>query len=145
MALQNLDMKQHTVADIMIRDVVRVSPDETIANILKRIEQQKIHHIVVMDQDKLTGVISDRDVLKAVSPFVETYSEQRRDRDTLCRKAHHIMTRQPITVNENLSIATAIRLMIQHNISCLPVLSDIDALVGIVTLKSILARIAFPD
>ena len=59
-----------------------------------------------------------------------------RDTETLNRRAHQIMSREPITVSRTL-LKEAAGLMLEHQISCLPVLEN-GALVGIVSWKDLL-------
>jgi acetoin utilization protein AcuB len=91
-----------------------------------------------VEGNKLVGVISDRDVLKAVSPFVGTLSEHTHDLVTLNKKAHQIMNHKPITVFKDTSIHAAANIMLDNDISCLPVVSLEDEVEGIVTWKDFL-------
>jgi acetoin utilization protein AcuB len=91
-----------------------------------------------VEGNKLVGVISDRDVLKAISPFIGTLSEHTHDLVTLNKKAHQIMNHKPITVFNDTSLHAAATIMLNNNISCLPVVSPEGGIEGIVTWKDIL-------
>ena len=84
------------------------------------------------------GVISDRDVLKEISPHVNTLSEDSRALKTLKKKAHQIMSRKPITVEPDTLVEDAASIMLQKNISCLPVVSPAGNIEGILSWKDIL-------
>lgn len=125
------------VRDVMTKRVVTVELDVTLAEIKSVFDQSHFHHLVVVNGNKTAGVISDRDVLKSLSPFVGTISERAVDAHTLQRRAHQIMTRKPITTHPDVTLRQAVELMLQKNVSCLPVVEN-DHLVGIVTLKDII-------
>lgn len=127
-----------TIATIMTNKVVTVEMDDTLLTISMIFENVKFHHLLVVENKKLVGVISDRNFLRAISPFLKTVSETAHDRDTLNKRAHQIMSRNPITVNPETSIEFAAGVMLKNNLSCLPVVSSQDRLEGIVTWKDIL-------
>ena len=93
--------------------------------------------MLVIEDGKLCGVISDRDVLKAISPFLDTYSEEHRDVKTLSQPASEIMQSDPITVTPGTSIQEASKTLLDNRVSSLPVVEG-DDLVGIVTGKDML-------
>lgn len=127
-----------TVEHIMSREVVTVAPDKALMEIREQFHLGGFHHLLVVDDDELVGVISDRDVLQALSPFLNTLSEEHRDVRTLSRSAREIMRADPITVRADTSITEAAATLLDNAISCLPVLSESGALEGIVTSKDIL-------
>ena len=127
---------------IMAQRVVTVGMDDNLDVIRKIFEKVRFHHLVVIEEEnEVVGVISDRDVLKELSPYLETSSEQYRDLATLTRKAHQIMSRQPITASPEDSIEKAAESLLENSISCLPVISEDQVLVGIVTWKDILRNL----
>ncbi len=126
------------VGAIMTTRVVTVELDDSLRVIREIFANVRFHHLLVVEQRKLFGVISDRDLFKATSPFLNTLSEQTRDASTLKRKAHQIMSRRLITVSKETSLVDAVRLLIRKNISCLPVVSPDGRVEGIVTWKDLL-------
>ena len=85
-----------TVADIMTKEVITIGMDDSLQAINNMFEKHRFHHVLVLENEELVGVISDRDVLRKISPFINTLSEDFRDLETLNTKAHQIMTRTPI-------------------------------------------------
>ena len=122
----------------MTRRVVTVDMDDTLAILLEIFHHVRFHHLLVVEDNKLRGIISDRDLLKASSPFVNTPAEQKRDLMILKKRAHQIMTRKPITITKEASCEDAARLMLRENISCLPVVSSAGRIEGIVTWRDLL-------
>ena len=126
------------VSFVMTKKVFKVRMDDTLGTIHEILENANFHHLLVVEGNKLVGVISDRDVLKAVSPFIGTLSEHTHDLVTLNKKAHQIMNHKPITVFKYTSLQEAATIMLDNNISCLPVVSPEGGIEGIVTWKDIL-------
>lgn len=136
------------LADIMTRHPITVGMNDTVRRIGELFEKHGFHHLLVLDEDQnLAGIVSDRDYLKVLSPFLNTYSERDRDTAILDRKAHLIMSHQPKTAGPDLTLEEANRFFIVNKVSCLPiVLPDADTdkrgkarkVIGIVTWRDIL-------
>ncbi len=127
-----------SVAKIMTRKVLRIGMDDTLETMHEIFQKHKFHHLLVVEEDKLVGVISDRDLLKEVSPFLNTLSEDYRDKQTLRKKAHQIMTRKAISVDGSTTIEDAAKILLRKNISCLPVLTPEGKIEGILSWKDLL-------
>jgi acetoin utilization protein AcuB len=126
------------ISEIMSTRVITVELDDSLRFINEIMANAKFHHLPVTNNGRLQGMISDRDILKATSPFLDTDAETRRDFEILNRKAHQIMTRDPITVPSDMPIKDAIHILLENGISCLPVISENERLVGIVTWKDLI-------
>jgi acetoin utilization protein AcuB len=83
---------------IMSKPVVTVTLDTTLRMVKQIFENAKFHHLLVVEKGKLYGVLSDRDLLKSISPFIGTLQETAHDKFTLNKKVHQIMSRKPITL-----------------------------------------------
>jgi acetoin utilization protein AcuB len=119
--------------------VVTVGMDDTVQSVTRLFEHHGFHHAVVLDDDrKMIGVISDRDLLRATSPFVAKLAERPIDVQTLARPIHQLMSRRPITAKEDETVATAAHRMLELSCSCLPIVDQLGELVGILTTRDIL-------
>jgi len=128
-----------TVGEIMIKQVVTIDPYDNVSEVKRIFSNVRFHHLLVLEKEKLIGVVSDRDYLKAISPFINTDRERSVDRASLKRKVHQIMSRKPLTtVGPDTSIEAACHLLLKHNISCLPVINDQEKIEGIITWKDLL-------
>ncbi|MCE9942532.1 MULTISPECIES: CBS domain-containing protein [Aeromonas] len=125
------------IKEIMTTRVATVSMDDRLGVIKEIFEQAHFRHLLVLEEEVLVGVISDRDLLRALSPYLDTDAEMNRDTETLNRRAHQIMSRQPITISPESSLQAASAIMLEQHVSCLPVLEN-GALVGIVSWKDLL-------
>ena len=128
------------VEQIMTTDVVTVSMDERLRTVQEIFDKRKFHHILIIEDSELVGIVSDRDLLKEISPFIATVGERPQDLSTLEKRMHQIMSRKPITAEKDMTIEEAATLFVEKNISCLPILSCQDAIIGIVTWKDILKK-----
>lgn len=137
MLIQN-DLSSQPIGRIMSSRLVTVEMDDTLSVVQSIFRKVKFHHLLVVDQGKLVGIISDRDLLKAVSPYVGTLSETTRDLATLSKRAHQIMSRHPVTIGPGSTVQEAARLMIKRGVSCLPVLTSDGMLLGVITWKDLL-------
>jgi acetoin utilization protein AcuB len=126
------------VGDIMTRHVVTVTPDDTLRHVREVFESCRFHHLVVVEQGRVVGILSDRDLLKNISPFLGRLAERTMDRSCLTRHVHQIMSRRVISVVETTPVADAARRMLDHRVSCLPVTDADDACVGILTVHDML-------
>ncbi|WP_236889228.1 CBS domain-containing protein [Desulfoluna limicola] len=127
-----------SVQKIMSKRIVTVELDDTLAVARDIFENVKFHHLLVVENNKLFGVLSDRDLLKALSPNLETAAENRQDRATLNKRVHQVMSRKPITLNENASVYDAIHLFNTEIITCIPIVDNDNRPVGIISWRDIM-------
>lgn len=132
------------VDNFMSRMVVTVEMDDDVKVVKEIFDNTQFHHLLVVEDGKLQGIISDRDLLKIISPNLGTRAETPRDTAALNKKAHQIMSRHPITIMPAEDISIAIDRLLKHKISCLPVVDTNNKVVGIVSWRDIL-RIAYSD
>lgn len=134
------------VSDVMTRGVVSVGLDESLKSVSELFGSHHFHHALVLDEDKhLVGVVSDRDLLRAMSPFVAKLSERSIDAQTLTRPVHQLMKRHPVTISPHETIETAAATMLRKVVSCLPVVDVYGNILGIVTSRDLLRVIsAYP-
>ncbi|MCP4252510.1 MAG: CBS domain-containing protein [Candidatus Scalindua sp.] len=129
------------VEEIMSKRLITVKLDDTLKVVNEIFDNVNIHHLLVVESDKLFGVISDRDMLKALSPNIGTIVEMNRDTITLNKKVHQIMTSEPVTLALDADISDAIEIFNNHDISCIPVVDDKNKPVGIISWRDIIKAI----
>ena len=126
------------VQSIMSTRLVSVCYDDKLSEVKRIFDTMKFHHVLVVEQGKLHGVISDRDLLRALSPFIGKLAETTRDVNTLDRHAHQIMSRDLVTLPPHASVADAVDLFLSRGISCLPIIDAQKRPVGLVSWRDIL-------
>jgi len=126
------------VRDHMKRDPHTVTPDDTLASALQLTREHRIRHLpVVLSTGGLTGIVSDRDIRLAMpSPLAVADAERA---DFLSRTSvAEVMTRGVITISPHDTIEDAAKLLYQHRIGALPVVSTDGQLQGILSETDIL-------
>ena len=129
------------IETIMSKSVVTVEMDDPLRVVKEIFDNIRFHHLLVVDSDKLCGVISDRDLLKAISPNIGSVTETLRDAATLNKRVHQIMTRELVTLGPGAGVDDAILIFNTRNISCIPVVDDKLRPVGILSWRDILKAI----
>jgi acetoin utilization protein AcuB len=120
------------VKDRMKRDPVTVKKDDSFRYALKLIRKEGIRHLPVVENKKVVGIVTDRD-LRQAAPSPATTLEVHELNFLLERlKIEAIMTKKVITVGQETNLLQAARLLLTHKIGCLPVV-DRDEIVGIIT------------
>ncbi len=126
------------VEQIMSSNVHCVSPEDSIKDLRSVFSAVSYHHLLVTKDSTLLGVISDRDVISILSPFIDTVDATEQDTALLEKLAKDIMSTELITAEKDTSIDTAAIFLLENNISCLPVVSEDDHVEGIITWKDML-------
>ncbi len=128
-----------TVKDLMRTHVVTIGMDDTLKTVRSVFNRRRFHHLVVLEKGKPVGVLSDRDLLKHLSPFVGVLLNERpQDTATLKKRVHQIMTRKLVAIDPDAPVSEAVLRMMEHNISCLPVIDADARLTGIITSRDLL-------
>lgn len=126
----------------MSRELITLTIDDSLYKAKKIFDQHKIHHILITHNKVLTGVITDRDLYKHLSPAIGTAKETHKDIAALQKKVHLIMSRNLVTAKEDLSLNEAVLLFYDNHISCLPIVDDKLQTIGIITWRDILKILA---
>jgi len=130
-----------TLSDIMTLAVVTVHVDDTLERLRDIFESSRFHHLIVLDEGgTVAGLISDRDLLKHVSPFIgRAHMERGQDINTLKRRAHQIMSRRPICASPDTPVAEAACRLLKEDVTCLPVVDGQRRVLGIVSWRDLLS------
>ncbi len=116
-----------TVRALMTPNVVTLEQHQPIQEAINLFAGREFRHIPVVDGDRLVGVLSDRDALRAFA--------RSQDHSTPIRA---IMRADPHRVQTHTPVVEAIRLLLEHRINCLPVVGAQETLVGILTTTDLL-------
>ncbi len=136
------DMK---VSDIMTERPATVRLHSTLREILVLMEQLGCRHIPVLNtENRLVGIISDRDCRLAMnSPYI-TRKYWRNDELLNNLTARMIMISSPLVIAPDADAIEAAKTMLAQRIGCLPVMYE-DGLVGIITRSDILMTFVNPS
>ena len=113
--------------EIMSHDVLGVAPEDTLGEAAQKMAEAGFGSVVVLDHGRLIGILTERDLLRAVAGRV--HSSEARVREW--------MTSDPVTASASTAAAEAARLMLERGFRHLPVVEG-DSTVGIVSLRDVM-------
>lgn len=125
------------LARAIMRPAKTVSKEDTLEQVIKVMQEEKVTGVVVVDEKgEMVGILTERDFLKAIveppHPTLALYGIFVVPEETLRKaygdikvlKAKDIMTRQVLTVDENTSLEEISSIMLHNNINHLPVVKE---------------------
>ena len=121
------------ISEIMSSPIKSVTLDDFLKDVKDIFDSNDIRHLIVIEEGELIGIVSERDLLKNISPYLNSNVYTTRDLATLNQRVIHILTRNPKFLNLHSSVAEAIELFNTVRIGCIPIVDENHAPVGIVT------------
>jgi len=122
-------MSESTLAEIVKPNFIEVAPEDTLGEVAERMTAKNVGAVVVKDFGRLIGILTERDLLKAMAARVHT-SEAR---------VRQWMTPDPITAPTDMPLDEAAQIMIDHGFRHLPVVDE-GQVVGVVSLRRVVAQ-----
>jgi CBS domain-containing protein len=122
------------ITDVMRPDFIEVAPEDTLGEVAERMTAANVGAVAVKDSGRLIGILTERDLLKAMAARVHS-SEAR---------VRQWMTPDPVTVEAHTDVEEAARIMIDSGFRHLPVLDDDGRVVGIVSLRRVVSAAKTP-
>lgn len=113
------------VSGLMSRNLLCASPGDALTDAAHRMAERRVGAILVTDGDRLTGILTERDVLRAVGG------------GDISGTVDDWMTHDPLTVDPAASIGEAAMLMVHGGFRHVPIV-DAGRLVGIVSIRDLL-------
>jgi CBS domain-containing protein len=155
---QGLGFYGYVVRDVMSKPVISVRPEASLEVAASLMSTHGVSGLPVVDRrPRLVGVLSQKDIVRVLHEraglslpggifdlILDSTKARRSDLPRECRtilentRVRHAMSSRPITVNANISLDEAIRLLIEHKINRLPVMEN-GSLVGIVSRHDLLS------
>jgi acetoin utilization protein AcuB len=127
-ASSSLQLPNH-VDEVMSQSVMALQLSATFGDAVSLMASQHVRHSVVVDEEgRIKGVISDRDVLRALARIT----------DWKTKPVSEIMTAEPFVVSPSTSVADALAQLLEKRINCLPVVSEDGKVCGILTSTDLL-------
>jgi CBS domain-containing protein len=116
-----------TLGELMSREVIGVAPEDTLGEAAERMAGNDVGSAAVLEHGRLIGILTERDILKAVAGRV--HSSEARVREW--------MTPDPITAQEDTSSDEALETMMEHGFRHLPVVVG-ERTIGIVSIRDVM-------
>jgi CBS domain-containing protein len=113
----------------MATELLLVAPEDSLGEVAERMRDRDVGSALVVDQGRLSGILTSRDLLRAFADRVPPSGARVRE----------WMTAEPVAVPRQTSLATAVRLMTAHGFHHLPVVLG-DRPVGMLGLRQAVGR-----
>jgi len=136
------------VSKLMSRKLITVSPEDSVERAVQLLRQRGVRHLLVLKDGRLVGIVSDRDLKRALEPA-------KAKRKKLLNLGglffllepflvREIMTRDVVTIDPNATAQMAASLMVDRKFGALPVAKN-GQLLGIITETDLLKYYANND
>jgi CBS domain-containing protein len=129
--------KEGVVREIMMGSPVTLKPEDTLDLANDVISLGRIRHIPVVEDGRLVGLLSERDLMGAATTEIFGLKQKRKSALLKTVLIKDVMKKRVITVKPDTPIKDAAHLMADKKVGCVPVVSA-GALVGLVTTTDIL-------
>ena len=116
-----------TLGEIVKPTFITVAPEDTLGEVAERMSAQNVGAVVVKDFGRLIGVLTERDMLRAMAARVHTSDA----------RVRQWMTENPITASPDTTFDEAQQVMLDKGFRHLPVVEG-DTILGIVSLRRIM-------
>ncbi len=121
-----------TVADIMSRELVTLTEEDTLADARACMARARLRHLPVVRDGKLVGLVTHRDLLAAsLSVFAEVSA--REERTLFATIPVRELMHDAVTAPPDMPVTDAGRILLDNKFGCLPVVDAAGVLLGIVT------------
>ena len=114
------------VRDVMTTELITVEPSTSVAAAVTVMGMQGVGAVLVMEKERLEGIFTERDLVRAMSHDVSASSQP----------VGQWMTRNPVTVSQETSVEKALEIMLAGNFRHLPV-TERETVVGIVSIRDL--------
>ena len=137
MAAKKAIAKIIRVADWMTEGVLAVETFDSIAVARQLMAKHRVNQLPVLDNDRLVGIVTDRDIRDAYPTSLMINRAEEIDRFADKITVEEVMTHDVFVVRPDTALATAVGLLRRHRIGALPVIKN-QKLLGIITRSDIL-------
>ncbi|MDO6524065.1 EAL domain-containing protein [Motilimonas sp. 1_MG-2023] len=130
-----------TAADVMEKDFIAISLDDRLRKVKQLFAQHPVDHLVVIENSQCQGIVTRAALFQALSPYINTKSEQHRDAVTLNKRAHQIMEKSPKTMMTTSPIEQCSQWLLEHSQDIIIVTGSVDVCMGVITAKEMLRQL----
>jgi len=116
-----------TLGEIVKPTFITVAPEDTLGEVAEKMNQQNVGAVIVRDYGRLIGILTERDMLRAMASRVHTSDA----------RVRQWMTADPITASPEMPLDDAAQVMLDHGFRHLPVV-DGSTVLGVVSLRRVL-------
>ncbi|MDA0193723.1 MAG: CBS domain-containing protein [Bacteroidetes bacterium] len=133
--------KTTKVSKVMTGQVIVAEVNNSIQQIQDLFIEYDMHHIPVVNEGRVIGIISQTDLLKCYDKLMKSGDSVSADNVNSKYSVESVMTKKPISVAPVTSLATASDMMVEHHCHSLPVVEH-GQIVGILTARDVVRFVA---
>jgi acetoin utilization protein AcuB len=126
------------IHNIMSVPPLVVSLDDTVGKVKDLFASHHIRHMMVVEDCKLAGALCEAELMRVVSPYLESHVYSTRDLATLNQRVHQVMSRGTKRLPQTATVLQAMKLFNVYAVCCIPVVDENDVPVGIVTRSNLI-------
>jgi acetoin utilization protein AcuB len=128
------------VSTSMTKKVITANPEDPILAAREQMKTHQIRHLPVVDEEnRMVGIVTDRDIRSAMPSIVLHDYDSRQEREKLAgMKIKDIMTRDPVTVHPSHTIEDVLVLIQSTRVGALPVVDDGGHVVGMIGVRDLI-------
>ncbi len=116
-----------TLADVVKPNYITVAPEDTLGEVAEKMTNANVGAVLVRDHGRLIGILTERDMLRAMAARVHTSDA----------RVRVWMTEEPITAPADMTLDDAAKVMLDNGFRHLPVV-DGETTLGVVSLRRVL-------
>ena len=116
-----------TLADLVTPNFITVAPEDTLGEVAEKMTTRNVGSVIVKDYGRLIGILTERDMLRAMAARVHTSDA----------RVRQWMTADPITAPPDMTLEDAAQVMLDNGFRHLPVV-DGSTVLGVVSLRRVL-------
>jgi CBS domain-containing protein len=114
------------IREVMTKELVTVEPSTSVAAAVTVMGMRRVGAVLVMESEKLEGIFTERDLVRAMSHDIGASSQP----------VAQWMTRNPITVGPETSVERALEIMLAGNFRHLPVMEG-ESVIAVVSIRDL--------
>src|SRR6266487_551965 len=116
-----------TLSEVIKPDFITVAPEDTLGEAAERMTGKNVGAVIVKDHGRLIGILTERDMLRAMAARVHTSDA----------RVRQFMTADPITAAPDMDLDDAAQIMLDNGFRHLPVV-DGENVMGVASLRRVL-------
>lgn len=133
-----------TAKDLQSTKCFTIGRNDNLAVAQNLMKREHVRHLVVTEDEEIAGILSEKDVLRAAMSSVMASGQKAQLAFLESVLVKEIMSKKIFSVEPNTELSECAQLLVNHQISCLPVVSS-GGLVGILTSTDLLNGICHQD
>jgi CBS domain-containing protein len=120
------------IENLITRSAATVCQNDTVADAAQIMKDRDVGSVVVVEDNKVVGILTDRDIVLRVGTD---------GHGSLEAPVSSVMTRMPLCLSANVDVEQCLERMEAHGVRRIPIVDDDDELIGVVSLDDILIHL----